>query len=74
VWVLTAGVGTVVRAADERAGAAALAARAARAAGVSFGDASAGKRATGSDSSGIVTAAAAGGFTARSTDAVIRVP
>jgi hypothetical protein len=71
VWVLTAGVGTVVGAADERAGAAALAARAA---GVSFGDASAGKRATGSDSSGIVTAAAAGGFTARSTDAVIRVP
>jgi hypothetical protein len=71
VWVLTAGVGTVVRATDERAGAAALVARAA---GVSFGDASAAKRATGSDSSGIVTAAAAGGFTARSTDAVIRVP
>jgi hypothetical protein len=65
--VVTARVGTVVRAAAGRARVAG------NAGGVSFGEARAGKRATGGDSSGKATAAAAGGFTARSTDAVIRV-
>jgi hypothetical protein len=64
VCVGTVRVAPIVRAPAERAGAA----------GVTFGRASAGKRATGSESSGIVTAATAGGFTAASIDAVIRLP